>query len=129
MIETKAFRVFSSLNVIQKQARANIKLSLHKRLFGSIMIYAFSVLESAANTCQLTLQWLRSEAFRIIDSLLRYTAVRDVLLTLNALHFYDYITELFRLDEEIFQNRRNVKIGKTEHGKDRHWRNRLATVQ
>jgi hypothetical protein len=102
---SKAFRIFVSLIVIQKQASANIKLSIHKILFSSIMTYAFPALEFAANTSQLKLHCLQNEAFRVVDNFLRYTDVRDLSLALNAPHFYDCITELVRQEEEIFQNR------------------------
>jgi hypothetical protein len=74
MIEAKAFRTCSSLYSLFKSERlsANIKLTLHKALIRSVMTYASSAWEFAADTHLIKLQRLQNMVLRTIEAMCKF---------------------------------------------------------
>jgi hypothetical protein len=100
MTEAKALFKSQRLN-------ANIKLTLYKALIRSVMIYACSAWELAADTYLLKLQHLQNKVLRTIGNFSRCTPVRDLHTAFNIPYVYDYITELCRRQAEVIQNHEN----------------------
>jgi hypothetical protein len=90
MIEAKAFRTFLRLYSLFKSERmsANIKLTLHKALIRSVMTYACSAWEFAAETHLLKLQRLQNKVLRTIGKLPRRTPVRDLHMAFQIPYVY-----------------------------------------
>jgi hypothetical protein len=84
MIETKAFRTFIRIYSFFKSKRlsTNIKLTVHKALIRSVMIYASPAWEFAAESHLLKLQRLQNRIFRTIGNYPKRTSVRFP----NSLH-------------------------------------------
>jgi hypothetical protein len=70
MIEAKNFRTFTRIYSLLKSKclSASIKLTLHKALIMSVMIYACPALELAAGTELLKLQRLQNKVLRSIGN-------------------------------------------------------------
>jgi hypothetical protein len=75
IIEAKGFRTFIILYSLFKSERlsANIKLTFHKTLISSVMTYACSAWEFAAETHLLKLQLLQNKVIRTIGKLPKRT--------------------------------------------------------
>jgi hypothetical protein len=70
MMEAEAFRTFIKLCSLFRSERlsANIKLTLHKALFRSVMAYASLAWEFAADTHLLKLQHLENKVLRTVEN-------------------------------------------------------------
>jgi hypothetical protein len=90
-----------------ERLNADIKLTLHKALFRSVITYAFAAWEFTAESCLLKLQRLKNKAFRAIGSFPRGTSVRDMHMAFRIPYFYDYITKSCRQQAEGIQNHEN----------------------
>jgi hypothetical protein len=114
-IEAKAF--------ISERLNANIKLTLHKLLISSVMIYACPGWEFAADTYLLKLQRLKNRVLRTIANFPRRTPVRDLHVAFEIPYVYDFITKLRgRQQAEVVQNHynpnvRNIGQGEAQHRK------------
>jgi hypothetical protein len=103
MIEARAFRTFIRNYSLLKNERlsVSIKLNLHKALIRSIMTYACTAWELAADTYLLKLQRLQNKVLRTIGNIPRCAPVRDLHTAFNLPYVYDYITKLLRRQEEV----------------------------
>jgi hypothetical protein len=117
MIEAKAFRTFIRIYSLFKSERlsANIKLTLHKALIRSVIIYAWPAWEFAAESHLLKLHRLQNGVLHTIGSFPRRTLVCDM-------HddAYDYITKSCRQQAEVIQNHGNENVRYIGQGKARH---------
>jgi hypothetical protein len=115
MTEAKAFRTFIRIYSLFKSERlsVNIKLTLHKALFISVMTYACPAWELAADTYLLKLQSLQNKVLRTTGKFPRCTPVCDLHTTFNLPYIYDYITKLCRQQAEVIQNHENEHIHST----------------
>jgi hypothetical protein len=95
MIEAKTFRAFITTYTLfkSKQLNTNIKLTLHKALIRSVMIYACPAWEFAADTHLLKLQRLQNKVLRTIGNFPRHTPVCEL-----------HKTKLCRKQAKIIQN-------------------------
>jgi hypothetical protein len=109
MIETEAFRTFVRIYSLLKseRLRANIKLTLHKALISSVIMYACPAWELAADTYLLTVQRWQSTVLLDIGHFPRCTPVRDLHTAFNVC---DYLTKLCRRQEEFIKNHENVHV-------------------
>jgi hypothetical protein len=91
-IETKAFRAFIRTYSLFKSEHlsANIKLTLYKALIRSIMTYASTTWQFAANTYLLKLQHLQNKVLRTTGNFLRHTLVRALHKAFNIPYIYLY---------------------------------------
>jgi hypothetical protein len=124
MIEAKAFRTFIRMYFLFRSERlsANIKLTLHKTLIRSVMIYACSSWEFAAECHLLKLQRLQNKVHRTISNFPKRTSVCDMHKAFHIPYFYDYITKWCRQQAEVIQNHGNaivcyIGLGETRHRK------------
>jgi hypothetical protein len=80
MIEAKAWRTFIRIYSLFKSERlnANIKLTLHKTLIRSVMIYACPAWDFAAESRLIKLQRLQNKVLRTIGNSPRRTSIRDM---------------------------------------------------
>jgi hypothetical protein len=122
MIEAKALRTFIRLYSLFKSGRvsANIKLTLDKALIRSVMTYACSAWEFAAETPLSKLQRLQNRVLRTIGKLQRRTTVRDLHMAFQIPYVYDYVTKLCRHQAKVIQNHENENIGYIGQGEARH---------
>jgi hypothetical protein len=90
MIEAMAFRTFIRVYSLFKSERlsTNIKLTLHKALIRSVMTYACSAWELAADTHLLKLWCLQNEVICTIGKFPRCTLVCDLHTTFNLPYVY-----------------------------------------
>jgi hypothetical protein len=104
MTESKVFRKFLIIYSLFKSERlsANIKLTLHKALIRSVMIYACPAWVLATDTYLIKLQRLQNKVPRTIGNV------------------YDYITKLFRQQERVIQNHENEHVRGIGQGEARH---------
>jgi hypothetical protein len=121
-IEAKAFRTFNGMYPIFKSERlsTNNKLTLHKALIRSVMTYACSGWEFAAEPHLLKSQSLQNRILRTNGNFPRRISVRDKHVAFQVLYVYDYITKSSRRQAEIIQNHENVRTirqGETPHRK------------
>jgi hypothetical protein len=86
MIEDKAFRTFIRINTLFKIER--LKVALHKTLISSVMTYACSTRELAADT-----QRLQNKVLRTIGNFPKCTPVGDLHTSFYLPYVYDYITK------------------------------------
>jgi hypothetical protein len=112
MIEVKAFRTFIKIYSLFKSERlsANIKLTLHIAVIRSVMTYACSAWEFAAESHLLKLHRLQNTVLRTIGSFPRRTSVRDMHVALQIPYVYDYITKLCRQQAEVIQDHENENV-------------------
>jgi hypothetical protein len=98
MIEAKAFRTFIRIYSLFKSERlsANIKLTLHKALIRSVMTYACSAWEFAAECHLLKLERLQNKVLRTTGNFPKRTSVRDMHKAFHIPYVYDYITKVCR---------------------------------
>jgi hypothetical protein len=122
MIEAKAFRRFIRIYSLFKSERlnANIKLTLHKALIRSVMIYACPAWEFAAESHLLKLQRLQNKVLRTIGSFTMRTSVRDIHMAFQIPYVYDYITKLCRQQAEVVENHENESVRYNGQGEARH---------
>jgi hypothetical protein len=122
MIEAKAFRTFIGVYSIFKGERlnANIKLNFHNAFIKSVMPYASSAWEYAADTYLMKLQGLHNKALRTIGNFQRRTPVRDLHVGFEIAFVYDYITKLCRQQSEVIQNRDNENVRHIGQGSANH---------
>jgi hypothetical protein len=121
MIEAKAFRTFIRIYSLFKseRLRANIKLTFHKALIRSIMTYACSAWELAADTYFLKLQRLQNKVLRTTGNRPRCTPVRYLHAAFNLPYVYAYITKLC-MQQEVIQNHENEHVRSIGQGEARH---------
>jgi hypothetical protein len=115
VIEAKTFRTIIRVKSLFKNDRlsANIKLTIHKTLIGSVMTYACPAWEFAADIHLLKLQRLKNKVLRTIGNFPRCTPVRDLHTAFNLSYVYDYITKLCRQQAE------GIGQGEARHRKDK----------
>jgi hypothetical protein len=106
-IETKAFRAFVRTYSLFESERlsTNIKLTPHKALLRSVITYACTAWEFAADTHLLKLQRLQHKT---IGNFPRRTPVRELHKAFNIPYIYDYITKLCRQEAKVIQNHGNA---------------------
>jgi hypothetical protein len=99
MTEAKAFRTFIRVYFLFKKERlsANIKLTLHKTLIRSVMIYACTSWELRADTYLLQLQCLQNKVFHTIGNFPRYISLRDLHTAFNLPYACMYICMYVRV--------------------------------
>jgi hypothetical protein len=109
IIEAKAFRTFIRIYSVFKSERlsTNIKLTLHKALIRSVMIYACPAWEFAAEPHLLKLQRLQTIVLRNIGDFPRRTSVRDIQEAFQIPYVYDYVTKSCRKQAEAIRNHAN----------------------
>jgi hypothetical protein len=92
MIEVKAFRTFIRTYSLFKSERisANIKLTLHRALGRSVMIYARPPWEIAADTYLLKLQRLQNRVLCTIGNCQMCTVIRYLHTAFNLPYVYYY---------------------------------------
>jgi hypothetical protein len=95
-------------------------LQVNKALIRSIMTYASSTLEFAANTHLLKLQHLQNKVLRTIANFPRRAPVRELHKAFNILYIYDYITKLCRQRAEVIQNHENANVRNMGQGEVQH---------
>jgi hypothetical protein len=85
MIEAKAFRTFIRIFSLLKSEclRAKIKLTLHEALMRTVIMYASTARELAADTYPLKLQCLQNKVLLTIGNFPRCTALRDMHTAFN----------------------------------------------
>jgi hypothetical protein len=122
MTEAKAIRTFIRITSRFKseRLRANIKPTLHQALMRSVITYACSAWELAADTYVLKLQCLQSKVLRTIGNFPKSTPNRDTHAGFNLPYVYDYITKLFRQKAEVIQNYENEHFRGIRQGEARH---------
>jgi hypothetical protein len=108
-IEAKAFRTFIRIHPLFRSARlsTNIKLTLHKALIRSAIIYACPAWEFAAGAHLLKLQRLQDRVRRSGGNFPRRTSVRDMHVAFQTTYIDNYIAKLCRRQAEIIQNHEN----------------------
>jgi hypothetical protein len=110
----RTYSIFKS-----KHLNANIKLIVYRALIRSIMIYACSTWEFAADTHLMKLQRLQKRVLHTISNIDRCTPVRDLPLAFKIPYFYDYTTQLCRRQAEVILNHENqmyVELDKEKPG-------------
>jgi hypothetical protein len=122
MIEAKAFRTFTTVYSLFKSERlsANIKLTIHKALIRSVMIYAYPARDFAADTHLMKLQRLQNRVLRSTGNFPRRTPVRELHKAFNIPYIHDYITKLSRQQAEVIQNHENANVCNIGQGEARH---------
>jgi hypothetical protein len=122
MIEAKAFRTFIRISSLLKSEclSAKIKLTLHKALVRTVITYACTAWELAADTYLLKLQRLQNKVLRIIAHFPRYTPVRDMHTAFNLPYVYGYITKLCRKQAEVIRNHNSEHVRGIGQGEARH---------
>jgi hypothetical protein len=122
MIEAKVLRTFIRIYSLFKSERlsANIKLTLHKALIRSLIMYACPTWELVADTYLLKLQHLQNNVLRTIGNVPRCTAVRDLHTAFNLPYVYDYIRKLCRKQAEVVRNYENEHVYSIGQGEARH---------
>jgi hypothetical protein len=119
----KAFRTFIRIYSLFKSEllSANIKLTLHKALFQSVITYACPTWELAADIYLLELQPLQNKVLCTTGNFPRCTPVYYLHTTFNLPHIYNYtITTLCRQQAEVIQNHDNGHIRSIGQGEARH---------
>jgi hypothetical protein len=96
MIEAKAFRTFIRIYCLlkSKHLSTKIKLTLHKALIRTVIIYACPAWELAADTYLLKLQRLQNKVLHTIGNFPRCKPICDMHAAFNLPYVYDYITKL-----------------------------------
>jgi hypothetical protein len=122
MIEAKASRTFTRIYFLFKSERlsANIKLTFHKALIGSVMTYACPAWELAAEVYNVKLQRLKNKVLCTIENCPRCTLIRDLHTAFSLPYVYGYITKLCRQRAEVAQNRENEHVRGIGQGEARH---------
>jgi hypothetical protein len=103
-----------------KRISANIKLTLHKALIRSVITYACSAWEFAADTHLLKLQRLQNKVLHTIGNFPRHTPDCELHKAFNIPYIYDYITKLCRKQVKIIQNHGNANVCNIGQGEPRH---------
>jgi hypothetical protein len=98
----------------------NIKLTLYKSLIRSIMTYACTSWEHAADDHLLKLQRLQNRALCATGNLDRCTAVRELHVAFRILCVYDCINKVCRTQAEVFLNHANPNVRGTGQGEAWH---------
>jgi hypothetical protein len=85
MIVAKAFRIFIRIYSLLKSENlsADIKLTLHKALIRTVIMYACPACELATDTYLLKLQRLQNKVLRTIGNVPRCTPVRHMHTAFN----------------------------------------------
>jgi hypothetical protein len=83
---------------------------LHKALIKSIMTYAFSAWEFAADAHIIKLQSLQNKVLRTIGNIPRRTPVREMHMALHLPYVYDYMRKLYRQQAEVILNHCNENV-------------------
>jgi hypothetical protein len=124
MIEAKTARTFIRIYSLLKSEHlnANIKITLHEAPIRTVMTYACSAWELAADTHLLKFQRLRNKVIRTIGKFSRFTPVYDLHAAFNLQCVYGYITKVCRQQAEVVQNHENEHVhcigqGESRHGK------------
>jgi hypothetical protein len=109
MIEAKAFRIFIRIYSLLKSERLRdkIKLTLHKALIRTVIMYACPAWELAADTYLLKLQGLQNKVLRTLGTFPRCTTVRDMHTAFNLPYVYDNVTKLCWKQAEAIRNHEN----------------------
>jgi hypothetical protein len=112
MIEAKAFRTLIRIYSLFKSERlnANIKLTLHKALASSVMTYACTAWEFAAESHLLKLQRLQNNVLWTISNIPMRTPVRDAHVAFQMPYVYDYLTKSCRQQAEVIKNHENENV-------------------
>jgi hypothetical protein len=94
MIEANAFRTFIRVYSLLKSERlsANIKLTFHKALIRSVMTYASSTWEFAADNYLMILRRLQNKVLRTIGNFPRGAQVRDLHMAFKIPYVCGYVT-------------------------------------
>jgi hypothetical protein len=105
----QAFRTFIRIYSILKSERlsADIKLIVHKAMIRSVMTYACSAWDFAADTHLMKLQRLQNRVLRTIGNFPRRAPVCELHNAFSIPYIYDYITKLSRQKAEVIQNHEN----------------------
>jgi hypothetical protein len=98
----------------------HIKLMLYKDLIRSVVTYACSCWEYAADTHLLKLQHLQNRVLCTIGNLDRCTPVRKLHVIFKIPYMYDYVTELCRLLAEVILNHVKPNVCGTGQGEAMH---------
>jgi hypothetical protein len=98
----------------------NIKLMLYKALIRSVTTYACPTWEYAMDAYLLKLQHLQNRVFHTIGNLDRCTPASELHVAFKIPYVYDYITKLFRTQEEVILNHVNPTACGIGQGKARH---------
>jgi hypothetical protein len=85
---------------VSEPSSVNIELTLHKAPISSVMTYACSGWELAADTYLLKLQRLQNKVLCIIENFPRRTPIRDLHTAFILPYVYDYKTKLCRQQAE-----------------------------
>jgi hypothetical protein len=96
---------------------ANIKLSLHKIPIRSVITYACSTWEFAADSHLLKLSSLKNKVPRTIGKFPRRTYARESHMTSQMPYIYNCIMKLCRQQVEVIQNHESANardVGKVE---------------
>jgi hypothetical protein len=121
MTEAKAFRTFIRIYSLLKKDRlsAKIKLTLHKALIRTVIMYACPAWELATDTYLLKLQRLQNKVLRTTGNFPRCTpsAICTQLLTF---HMYDYITKFCRKQADVIRNHEKEHVRGIEQGEAGH---------
>jgi hypothetical protein len=93
-IEAKALRIFLRLYCLFKSERrlsSHIKLTLHRALITSVMIYSCPTWEFEAENHLLKLQCLQNRVLHTIGNFPRHTSVCNMHVASQIPYVYDYI--------------------------------------
>jgi hypothetical protein len=120
MTEAKAFRTVIRIYSLFKSERlsANIKLTLHKALITSVMIYACPDWEFVADTNFLKLQRQQNKVLHTIGNFPRNTPVRDLHTAFDLPYIYGFTTKLCR-QQKVIQNHENEHVHSIRQGEAR----------
>jgi hypothetical protein len=118
------FRTFIRIHSVFKSERlsANTKITLHKALIRSVIIYACRVWELAADTFLLKFQRMQNKVLRTIGNFPRCILVRDLHIAFNIPYVYDYVLwkKLCRKHAQVTQNHENEHVRGIGQGEARH---------
>jgi hypothetical protein len=134
MTEAKPFRTFIRIYSLLKieHFRANIELTISKALIRSVMTYACTAWELAADTCLLKLQRLQNEVIHTIGNFPRCTPFRDVHMASNlpyTIRLYKKIVQATSKSQQNHENEHVRNIGKKEARRRKYKRLKLGRGQ
>jgi hypothetical protein len=106
MIEAKVCGTFMSLfGILKSRLSANIKLTFHKALIRSVVAYACSAWEFAADIHILRKESLQNNVLRTNCNVQRRTTTRELHVAIEILYVHELITKLSRQQAEVMPNR------------------------
>jgi hypothetical protein len=108
-VTRKANRTFIILYYLLKSdgLSTNSKLTLHKAIIRSIMTYACPTWKFAADTQLMKLRRLQNKVFHTTGKFARNTPIRDMHISFQISHVYDFITKLCEQQPKVIQNHDN----------------------